>query len=498
MKIIILGLALLLSSSPLFWRGVGGEVFGQDSIDNSIQQKLENLAENSRNEEEDYSELFRTLDFYKKHPINLNNTRSIQLTELGLLDDIQIESLFSHIEKNGKLLSVYELQSIDGFVIPTIEKILPYVKVADLTEEPHTTLKEIIKNGDHELILRGQQVLENQKGFSSIDSAGISNSPNSRYMGSPQKIYSRYRFSYGKNVSAGVTGEKDAGELFFNQNNKYNYLYYDSLMKGKQKTGFDFYSAHFFIKNIRFVKALAIGDYQAGFGQGLTTWSGLAYGKSSDAINIKRISPGIRPYASVDENRFMRGFALTSGTDQFQGTGFFSRKKMDANIIYPDSSTMDGVYSLQTTGLHSTPSEIIDKDAITKTVFGGNISYRKRKYSFGLTGMHTLFDAALNHSPSSYNQFEFSGKQLTNFGSDYSLLFHNFNFFGELAVSTNPDPKGGNTKAPFRAGGYGYAFLNGCIVSLDPKLSLALLHRNYQRNFRSLSANAFSESTKPA
>ena len=468
--------------------------FAQDTIDNSIQQKLEDLAESSQSEDADYTNLLEMLTYYRQHPINLNNTNTVELSELGLLNAIQIENLLEHIDKNGKLISLYEIQSINGFDIQTIEKIRPYIKVADVTDKPHASLKEILLHGNNEFVLRGEQVIEKEKGFAPIDSAGIIKNPNSRYIGSQQKIYSHYRFKYGNNISLGITAEKDPGELFFLKNNKFNYPGYDSLLKGKQKNGFDFYSAHIFVKNIRFIKTLAIGDYQLSFGQGLTMWTGLAYGKNSDAVAIKRNALGIRPYTSVDENRFMRGAAFTAGNNTFQATGFFSRKKMDANVIGTDSLNSDqvtAVSSLQETGLHTTPAEISDKGSITQTIVGGNLSYRKRKYSFGITGMHTMFDAVLNRTLEPYSQFAFNGKELTNLGADYSILIHNFNFFGEAAVS--PPSKGG---VPALRDG-GFAFLNGCIISLDPKLSFAILQRNFQRNYQTLSANVFAESSVP-
>jgi len=475
---------IVIFLAPLLMGGVGGgHLFAQDTIEAAIEQKLENLAEQSQNEEADYTILLEGLTIYNKRPINLNNTNKDELTEFGLIDELQIENLLAHIEKNGKLINVYELQSIDGFDLQTIERILPYIKVLDISEDPHVTFKEILQQGNHTFILRGQQVLEDQTGFSPIDSAGINDSPNSRYIGSPQHIYSRYRFTYGNNVSAGITADKDAGELFFKKNLKYTYPHKeDSILNKQLHNGFDFYSVHLFIKNIRFIKALAIGDYQVGFGQGLTTWSGLAYGKSSDAMGIKKNGGGVRPYTSADENLFFRGSALTIGSKSFQATGFFSKKKIDANIILTDSlNTVEEISSLQTTGYHTTPSEIADKHAITQTIFGGNVSYRKRKYSIGITGIHTLFDAELNRSLSTYNQFEFTGKQLTNVGADYSLLIRNFNFFGEIAMSDNG----------------GLAYLNGCIIALDPKLSLSVLHRNFQKNYQSLFANAFAESSTP-
>lgn len=247
----------------------------QDTIplktdDSDIQQQLETITENSDNEDADYTDLLEGLTYYKEHPINLNNTNKEELQRLNLLNDIQINYLLTHIEKNGKLITIYELQGINDFDLQTIKKILPYVHVTDNFNTANFNIKEMFRTGQNVVTLRYAQILEKQTGFSTIDSADLYNSPNSRYIGSPQKLYARYRFTYGTNVSWGITGEKDQGELFFKDKQNFKYDWYEKSLKGKQGNGFDFYSAHFFLRNIRFVKAFAIGDYQATFGQGLT------------------------------------------------------------------------------------------------------------------------------------------------------------------------------------------------------------------------------------
>ena len=59
----------------------------------------------------------------------------------------------------------------------------------------------------------------------------------------------RYRFKYLNNISIGFTMEKDAGESFI-PNKKAEELF------GQRSTlGFDFYSAHFFLRNVGKFKA---------------------------------------------------------------------------------------------------------------------------------------------------------------------------------------------------------------------------------------------------
>jgi hypothetical protein len=265
-------------------------------------------------------------------------------------------------------------------------------------------------------------------------------------------------------VSAGFTGEKDAGEEFF---------------RGTQKNGFDFYSAHFFLKNFGNLKRLAIGDFHAQFGQGLTLWSGLAYGKSINVLSIKRNPPGIRQYTSVDENLFLRGAAATYQLGDFDFTILASRKGRDANIV----DTLDNelvVSSLQTSGIHARPRDLIDKDAITETVVGGNLRFAKQSYSIGLTGVRTTLDGNLSRNLQLYQQFDFNSNENTVMGLDYNATVRNINFFGEISRSDNG----------------GLAYLTGAMMAVDPKLTLTAFHRNFGKDFQSVWGNASGENTR--
>lgn len=465
------------------------ELKAQDTLptkteDSNIQQQLENLAEENNTEDADYTDLLESINYIKEHRINLNNTTVEELRQLSIfLTDIQINNLISHIKTSGKLITIYELQSVDGFDLQTIKKLLPYVRVTDNFSSSNFSLKEMFKSGQNMVMFRYGRVIEPQTGFASIDSAALYKSPNSRYIGSPDKLYARYKFTYGTNVSWGITAEKDQGELFFKNRQNFKYDWYEQSLKGNQHSGFDFYSAHLFIHNVKFIKSFAIGDYQVTFGQGLTAWTSYAFGKSADIINVKKSATGIRPYTSVDENKFMRGTAATLGFRNIEATGFFSRKRVDANISDTSATgEIAAISSLETTGYHTTPSEIADKHAIQQTMYGGNISYKSTKVNVGLTAVNYQLNHAFNRSLSYYNQFEFSDTINTNVGLNYNFLFHNFNFFGEEAISRNG----------------GKAFLNGALISLDQRLSFTILHRYYERNYQNLISTGFAESSTAA
>lgn len=432
-----------------------------------IETRIEYLS--GEDEDLDFTTVFDNLYYYYDHPINLNNVSQLdKLLELSLVNTIQVNDLKRHIQTEGKLISIFELQAVPTFDMQTIRNIEPFVEVSRDFDDPNISLKEMFKYSNHELYFRNIRELNQQKGFSAIDETELQENPNSRYLGSPDKLFARYRFKYQNRVSISLLGEKDQGEEFFT---------------GTQKQGFDFYSGHFFIKGFGKFKALALGDYHAQFGQGLTIWTGQAFGKSADGVNgIKRNAYGLKPYAAVDENNFLRGAATTLKHKRLEITGFVSRKKIDANIQDTIEETQEIAFSsFQASGFHRTPNELADKDAIGEFITGGRVAYVGDRLTIGTQGIYSRYDGVFNRNSQIYSQFEFSNSQNSVFGADYDYVFRNFNFFGEVARSQNG----------------GVAYINGVLIALDPRLSLTITHRDYDKDFQNLSANALSEGSRP-
>lgn len=465
----------------------------RDLIEQRIEAVVEQLGDNA---DVDLTALTEILQARLRDPIELNNTSIDELAQLQLLSDVQISGLIDHRQRFGKLMSFYELQTIDAFDPRTIQLIRPFVHVSDNPRATRASLKEIFKNGTNEVLVRTVMNIEQRKGYIGTDNifgttyvdpdddalpdvsdAEILDSlrANSKvYLGAPYKLYARYKFKYRQNVSFGVTAEKDEGEEFFS---------------GTQPDGFDFYSAHLFLRDVGPVKALALGDYQAQFGQGLTFWNGLAYsGKSAFTMNIKRNAPGLSPYASVNENLFLRGVAATvEPIRHVEITGFFSSKGYDANVkdpVDPNTENADAeatFSSLLDDGYHRTHNELEKKDAITETIYGGHLTYKRSTWNVGATMATADFGRALLRDVKPYNQFEFQGQRNTTYGFDWNVLHRNLTWFGEAARSEN--------------GGMG--LLSGALIALDKRLSLSLLYRDYQRNYQGLYSVAFAESTHP-
>lgn len=451
--------------------------FGQEypkkeiNIDAFVQELF-----SQQEEDIDYEDLYESLFQLYAHPLNLNTASRDELASTYILSEEQLNHFFSYRKVNGNLLSIYELQAIPGFDLPIIYKLLPFVEIRDggLQEDNRPLWERIKAEPTHYLLLRYDQVLETKKGYTPADT-NSTGEPNQRYLGSPGRLYARYRISHSKDFSFGFTAEKDAGEQL-------------AWQPSTRRYGTDFFSFHAMLQNKGRWKNITIGDYQIQAGQGLAVSSGFAVGKGAETITtIRRNNLGTRPYTSVLEYGFFRGIAATYGFKQVDITAFYSNIRRDAHLpVATDTLTEAEDYytSLQTTGFHRTPSEIKAKGNVAEQSAGANVLYQHISKNLQIGGifLHTLFSSPLAKRPSSYNQFEFNGRQNYIAAINYSYVWQNFNFFGETA----------------RSQGGGTGLITGFVSSLTPKLELAMAYRTYSKSFHSLYGNAFGENTRNA
>lgn len=431
-----------------------------------VQQRIEFISEQLEAEEVDLTDVIASLNYYIDHPLNLNNATREQLQEIGLLTDVQINDLLLHRKQFGKLISKYELQVLKYWDLSTIQLILPFIKIDDKLDQVHVSLKEALKYGKFELFLRYQTIPEPKAGYERVPDSVLLSS-NKYYHGNADRYYTRFRYSYRTNISVGFTAEKDPGEQFF---------------RGSQKQGFDFYSAHAYYKGGKYLRGIAVGDFQVQIGQGLNFWSGYAFNKTADVANIKKNAQALRPYTSVDENRFMRGVGIDLGYKNWSLTLFGSQKQVDGSVV--SDSLLDEfefVSSINLSGLHRTNSEIARKHTLTERIVGSNVRYQKGGFQAGVAAISQGYTSPFNRDTLPYSQFDFRGKSLTSFSADYSYVWRNMNFFGEYARSYEQKD---------------HAILHGLIIALDARASLSLLYRNYGKAYHTFYNNAFSEGSR--
>jgi len=456
-----------------------------DKLDKTaiIEQRVEFISESlTEDSQVDYSTLFDDLWLFMDNPINLNTATIDEFNRLYLLTDIQINNLMQHIDKYGDLVNLFELQTIDGFDRQTIDMITPFVEVRERSDFARKSLKTMLGEGQHDMMIRYRRILDEQRGYSDATEEELENNPNSRYLGSPDHLYLRYRYTYQNKISYGFVAEKDPGEELFRGSQAPN------LNPNDFRTGFDYFSGHVFLQDMGVLKKLAVGDYQAQFGQGLTFWSGFAFSnKSAFSLNIKRSARGIVPYTSVNENLFMRGAAATLAFGKIEVTPFASYKAIDATVLQVPDSLSEGedlvtVSAFQQSGLHRTPRELANRKSLNELITGANIAYRSRSLQVGITGVRVGYEGNVMRNLQIYNQFDLNQNSNVNLGVDYNYIWRNINLFGETAISENG----------------GIATLNGAMLAIDPRVSLSILHRHYARDYQNNYAVAIGESTRNA
>lgn len=380
-----------------------------------LEQEIESIAEGNEEDNTDLIQLAENLEALRSRPIELNFATMEQLQQIPYLNIFQIANLLSYRDATGFIYGAFELQMIKGFDEQTIERILPFISFTTQKTIPELKAKKIWRYSNHNLLLRSNFNLQERRGFRSQEENG--------YLGGPANYYLRYRGTYQDLISMGFTAQQDAGEPFGGE---------------YQPQFFDFLSGHLALQNFGNLKTLILGDFQAEFGQGLALWSSLAFGKSAEAVEIKRYPRGLRPFTGAEENRFFRGLAATYQLKSIEISAFYSSHKVDANLNGFDSLQNPlSVSSLQLGGLHRTENELLDKDANRLNTLGGNLNYDYKNLSTGITAVHYELNLPLETGRQVYQQFRFNGKRLSNLSWDFNYLFRDLNIYGEVAISDN-------------------------------------------------------------
>lgn len=431
--------------------------------DNLIQRIMENLSEES-DSQIDIEPVLQELIYYQQNPLDLNKADYKQLSELALLSAAQVDALLQHIQKCGQLLNIYELQSIKYFDLSTIEQILPFVRVDGAIDDLNISVKKLLTGGKHVIFTRYEEVLENREGYLDGD-----------YLGHPAKLYLRHRYEYNKNISYGITAEKDAHEPF---GGPYN------------KAGFDFYSAHLYLKDYGPLKYTAIGDYKLNIGQGLALWNDFATRKSDEVMSVMKNAYLLKPYTSASEYDYLRGVAATLALGKIDLTAFGSYKGLQANTIVVDTfANFAFVSSIQEDGINRTEAELANKKTVKESLGGISFTYNQRSLELGVASFYSKLSRPFRRPERLDNLFQFNSDELINTSFNYRFLVQNFHFFGELALSNDLIRNNLNKT--------GLATINGVLVSVDPKVRFSLVHRYFNKYYEARYAKTFSEGTNP-
>lgn len=265
-----------------------------------------------------------------------------------------------------------------------------------------------------------------------------------------------------------IYGQKDAGEkiLFQPQNAQW---------------GFDFTSWHLQVRNKGKLRNVIAGDFQTQFAQGLVFGGAFGLGKGGESVaTTRRSHVGFLPYTSVNESAYKSGVAGTLDISRDISLSiFYSRTQRDASTTNDPDTLV--VSSFQVSGYHRTEAERAKRKKIREENTGFALRLLKKKMDAGVLLNMIYFEFPVERNPTLYNQFAFRGSSNVNAGLFLNHTFENISFFSEVAQSL----------------GAGRAMVAGMLLTPYKNLEVAILYRNYQKDFHPFDSNAFSENTVP-
>jgi len=385
-------------------------------------------------------------------PLNLNRATEEQLLESLLLTPYQVHHLLKYREAYGDLYSLYELCTLPGFSPSFVREIAGYFTVdpgmAALPGPPRVPRNIFMCNLGRVFPLPSGYAPGHETGGKPVYASG------------PLKFNFRFRCRASPKISFGLACDRDPGEPFFRQMRP------------------EFVSGYVQYRDQNSLRDVVLGTFKLNQGLGLVNGSGFLHQLSGFRVNKGSMS-ALRPYASLNEDRYHQGIAVRLNmrrTDLLLWTSF---RHMDLSLSgqaqgYPAADWLD----LQRTGgLHRTPSEISGKSLAFHHHSGIQLLHQLGNLTVGaMAGMET---AGLTKKGSDSLRIRSLPTQHTVLSVHWHWVHPVLETFGEVAISDVD----------------ALALLAGLRVRFSDFLrGLLLLHR-YENGFRGILPSSYGSTS---
>lgn len=459
----LLCVAILLSTTPPALGQSLPDSVETDTID--VRSDLEPLLDSFTDSEETSNRLSERYAELLDTPLDLNRVSASDLSIVPGLSVVQTHAIVQHRERDGPYRDLKSLTAVEGVSLSTVQSIRPFITVTPESDSPDDpafpSLETIRSDLEVDVIQRVSRRLDLARGYRT-----------NRFLGSPERMTTRFRLQHGRRLQLGLTLDKDPGEPLRWAPSKHTYA-------------FDHVSASVAARNVGQLEKLVLGDFTTQFGQGVGLWQGIRFGKGRDPIGpvVKR-GRGLLPYNSASETDFFRGAGATMTLPlNLHLTVFGSRRQRDATL---DSSRVAGatptaplpIRTVSSGGRHRTASEVARKGTFQETLLGGAMEYYKGSLHGGIAAYRSTFNRPVRPRDKPYRRFRVSGWQTSMVSTYLTAFLDEYVVFGEVARSP--------------AGTFGG--IVGATVSANESADAVLLARHYPADFPNFHGNAFGES----
>lgn len=382
----------------------------RDSISlvaNVINDIYSAYVEQEGQESEDY---YLELVELASQPININQVTYDDLVRFRFLRGEQIDAILAYVDEHP-MQSLNELQLIDGLHDYDVRNLGCFFVVLPVQKEEKIYAKEVFYYAKHDIL--GQVDVRNIEDFQT----------------DPVYAQTKYKFNYRNQVQFGFALRRPTG----------------APAKDLQ------YGGYIQLNDIKCLKTLVAGNFQASFGQGLVVSNPFHNGKSTYVTQLGITQEGLKKYSSVDG-------------EGMHGAGLTFRWGI-ANV--------SAWYSLTKTN-----------DSLRCHTVGANATIRHKRLKIGVTALEKIYSDTLRYyfEHAAYNQNYFRGKEQFVGGINARWNQGIVDLFGEVAVAQNKR--------------WGMGTQLGMRVTPISDINLLLLYRYYSPKFDNELGYAFSETSR--
>jgi hypothetical protein len=339
-------------------------------------------------ESEDVRLIGEDLEYLRQHPVNIVRPSYGELLRVPFISPLLAESIILFTD-SVSVVDIDQLRSVELMTPKLFERIAPYITAESPSSVPGL---DWLLPEKSEFRTRYERKLQTTNGFSQ-----------KKYLGDPVGSYQRIRLENSLLEFALMT-EKDPGEVFRDR----------------------FTSRYAELKDVGIVRRLILGNYSAGFGQGLVFSRNMAASKGSDVTGqIRKRGSAITPSVSGDEFRFFDGGAAQMEIFGMSFTGFYSRRNLPASA---DSNKR--VTSFYTPGLYRNELELSRRNKLSEKVLGCLLQFPiYHDVALMMTAMNTVYGSEID--PGLYH---LNGRRSVSAGSvGWDGVISGFKTFGEIA-----------------------------------------------------------------
>ncbi len=390
--------------------------------------------------------------------MDVNLIKESDLESLHIVPPSQIDLILNYIAIHKPLLSVYELQTIEGLDLELVRQLSQYLYVEKdqaITKNVHDPT---LSNGH--IILGWSKTLDPEGAYFAADSF------KSSYAGSPDRAYLKFKMSLPHDMQIGMNLDKDPGESWV-----------DSRAIGY----IDHISGYLKMEHLnKWIQSFYLGDYHLRIARGLLMSNGLFRLEGLDpafAINNKTF---LKAYQASGENDMLRGIASEFKLpNPWTALAFYSQTRIDAHLETQsngsNSTEISGWTRLLTSGYHRTISELEQRKNLKEEWFGGHMGYRFSAVEIGLSLLHRRFNMSNFKEPFAIP----TNMDMSFISVDYKLHSRNMRTEGEIAS----DPFGH------------VAHAHTSLLGLGKKCSFNISYSHYDPGFYSNRSQVNSQST---